>query len=397
MDHLTPSSSEKTAIVQQLIGSESLKNAPTSIALLRYLLEAHLEGRHLKEGIIDVEFFGANPTAQKGTSRVRVNMYNLRKKLDRYYETTETPDSWRLIIDKGQYDIRFVAHIHPEEEAAPPRSYQVSQAQLLAPYLFLGIALCGIGWLLWPKTQPAIWQDFLASDQETHLYIGDAFGYQGQTISGGNGWTRDFDVNSLDDYYALLEENPTLKSQTKPTHFYYSTRMAEHAAYDLGRFFQQWDRGLNIQYSTNASFSQLAAHHVIYVGRFFHQRDFVYLFNEANPYFQIQDREIQFSHHPQWPDTVFRVMAGTLDTDYTVVSRVQNAQGAAQFFFFSNHDIGVMATVGYFTQTDSLEAFAERHGLTRTEPQFTAVFKATGKERVDLKLEVVRVVGHAND
>ena len=101
------SKEKKLEILDKIVASHSIENAPTSIAVLRYLVNANIEDRPLKESIIDIEFFRGNPDTEKSNPRVRVNVYNLRKKLNRYYDLEGTNDIWRVIIDKGQYNVRF--------------------------------------------------------------------------------------------------------------------------------------------------------------------------------------------------------------------------------------------------------------------------------------------------
>ena len=102
------SEEKKLEITEHIVASNTLKNAPTSIAILRYLVQANIEDRFLKEGIIDIEFFGAKADDDKNNPRVRVNIYNLRKKLKSYYENEGTNDLWQIKIDKGQYAVRLL-------------------------------------------------------------------------------------------------------------------------------------------------------------------------------------------------------------------------------------------------------------------------------------------------
>ena len=100
--------SKKQELVLKIKYSNTLKNAPTSSALLQYLHEATLKNKELKEGVIDIEFFGNKEITEKNNPRVRVNVYNLRKKLNAYYETEGKTDSWQVVIEKGQYKISFI-------------------------------------------------------------------------------------------------------------------------------------------------------------------------------------------------------------------------------------------------------------------------------------------------
>ncbi|GAB3666114.1 hypothetical protein GCM10028791_41910 [Echinicola sediminis] len=378
------SKEKKLEITEQVVNSNTFMNAPTSIAILKYLVEANIEGRFLKEGIIDHEFFGAEPGAHKSTPRVRVNIYNLRKKLKNYYESEGGNDLWQIKLDKGQYSIRF-ERMNPKLKYLPLTNFKK-----LLPYLLTTVA---VGLLIithLPPSKPLLWEGFFDDKHSTNLFIGDAFGYGGQTISGLPGWTRDFSINSLDEYYKMLENKPELKLLTKPTDFNYSTRMAEHATHDFARLFTLMRHDFEIKYATNTSFADIKKGNTIYIGRLKEQKKFFYLFNEGNKYFKIQDNQVHFLGKGNLPDTTFIADTENTESDYALVSRIPGPNNTEQFFFFSNHDIGVMATVEYFTNPDSLKAFTEKY--LNNDIYFTAIYKAKGKERINLNLEEILVV-----
>ncbi|MFY0625010.1 MAG: winged helix-turn-helix domain-containing protein [Reichenbachiella sp.] len=378
-----PTEEKKLEIAERLILSNTFKKAPTSMALLRYLVEANIDDRFLKEGIIDIEFFGTEVDSDKNNPKVRVNIYNLRKKLDTYYKKEGANDKWQICIDKGQYSIRF------ERRKSELAQLSTDKVKYLIPYLLLFVSTVIIILHYIPKRKPSIWEPILNNGRETNLFIGDAFGFRGRTVNGSQGWTRDFTINSIEEYYAMIEEQPDLKESTYPTNFFYSTRMAENATYDLSKFFSQWDKDFNIRYATNASFDELTEENTIYVGRITNQSKFIYLFNESNPYVKIDESKILLKGHESLHDTTIVYQSSGLESDLAIVSRVTASDNTEQFFFFSNHDIGVMATAEYFTNQDSINAFCERH--IKNKRHFTAVFRAKGKDRIDLKLEKIFV------
>lgn len=375
---------QKLAIAKRITESATFKHAPTSSAILLYLVEAHIDHRHLKEGIIDLEFFNANPNEDKNNPRVRVNIYNLRKKLVRYYEEEGAKEEWQVKIDKGQYDLRF-ENIQP---ASVP--FSIAAYSHLLPYALLSVVFALFLIFQIPRSQPKVWADFFQNGHPSYLFIGDAFGYRGKTVSGQQGWTRDFQVNSLEEYYSLVDTQPVLKETTYPSDFFYSTRMAEHATHDLARFFTQWEQDFEIKYATKASFSDIKKGNTLYIGRWLNQSDFVYLLNEGNPYVEIQSLQIIVQGHPSVPDTVIQTPPKGEETDYAVVARIPGPGQTAQFLFLSNHDIGVMATVSSFTQADSLTAFTQKY--LGKHNHFVAIYQAHGKERINLKLKNLMVL-----
>lgn len=290
------SDKKKKEIIKLIIASDSLKNAPTSIALLKYLLDAHLEKRPLKEGVIDIEFYGSEVDETKNNPRVRVNIYNLRNKLEKYYADQGRRDEWQVHIEKGQYNLKF-----KKRNEKGSRRYHL---KTVTPYLIAAIAIILLLLTYWPKMAPNVWSGFFKNGHHTNLFIGDAFGYSGKTAFGNSGWTRDYSVNNLEEFYQMLEKNPDLKKKLSPTEFTYATRMAENATHDLSRFFTEWQSDFNIKYATQTSFTDIKKENTIYVGRLKDQTNFVYLFNEANPYFQLKNEALHLKGHPSLKDTV---------------------------------------------------------------------------------------------
>ncbi|WP_338237773.1 helix-turn-helix domain-containing protein [Persicobacter diffluens] len=382
------STEEKLRITERIIESKTFRNAPTSSAILRFLVQANIEDRFLKEGIIDMEFFGGKPQDTKNNPRVRVNIYNLRKKLNTYYENEGAKEEWQAIIDKGQYSLKFEKKIKEDPKTKlEKKSFRFNHWSLL----LWAVSSLVLVWYHFPAQPPKIWKAFFDNGHSTSLYIGDAFGFTGQTISGQAAWIRDFKINSLEDYYQLIKENPQLEASTNPANYTYATRMAENATHDLSRWFANWQNDFEIKYASKSRFSDIKKDNTLYVGRLKDQRNFIYLFNEGNPHFSVKQKMIDFVNHPQLPDTTFQLIQYNPETDYALVSRMPGPNKTAQFFFFSDHDIGVMATVEFFTNPDSLESFQRKY--LQGQEYFTAIFRAKGRERINLDLETLMVVG----
>ena len=119
----------------------------------------------IKESIIEWEFFGTQENSTKSNPKVRVNVYNLRKKLTHYYQEEGKKEPYRVVIDKGQYLIRF--------ERSNEKSTLRSQFNLvvLLPYLLLIVLLTA--WIVnsIPPSKPKLWEPFLSDKTKTTLFI----------------------------------------------------------------------------------------------------------------------------------------------------------------------------------------------------------------------------------
>lgn len=119
------------AIVQQvdrILDADLIKGSRSLHALLRFIVEAKLDGRddEIKETILATEVFGRRADFDSRADPVaRVHAHRLRKKLKEYYEGPGADDPWRIDIPVGSY----VPEITPsaldqsvslELEPAPP-------------------------------------------------------------------------------------------------------------------------------------------------------------------------------------------------------------------------------------------------------------------------------------
>lgn len=374
---------QKQEIVTKISHSKTLKNAPTSIALLQYLNEATLKGVDLKEDVVDIEFFGSKGNNDKRNPRVRVNVYNLRKKLTSYYENEGNEDNYVLVIDKGQYQVRFT-----KKESETSYLDKLSWKSI-TPYLFLVLVIFALVYTNKSLTKPKLWKSFLSQKATSNLFIGDHFGILGNTITEGTGWTRDFSINNVNEFYSLIDKHPELKDIIKPSNYSYTTRMGALAAQKIQQLYQLHNQKFDILYTTQTSISEIKEGNAIYAGPIKNNNQFIHFFNEANPYFKITNDTLKFTDHPQLKNTDYNLKLYAETQEYAIVSKYASIGNTEHFVFFSDHDIGVTATIEYFTNSDSLKSFNNK--FLQDYNHFTAVFKVKGQDRTntDLKLEMV--------
>lgn len=376
---------QKQEITNKIRNSKTFKNAPTSTALLDYLLAATIKDTPLKESIIEIDFFGSKEVNDKNNPRVRVNVYNLRKKIASYYEEEGKEEVWQLTIDKGQYHVRFFKK-QDSSPLAKKRNWSV-----IIPYLLLFVSLLILLVTNMIPTPPGMWQSFISTDKPTNLIIGDHFGAIGKTITGGTGWTRDFELNNINEFYDLLEKKPELKHTLKPSNYTYSTKMASLATQQFQRFFQQYHKDFIIRFSTTISISEIKEGNAIYAGPIKNGNQFTHFFNESNPNFKVSRNELRISNIPKIKDSIIHFNLGKVDEEYAIVSKYPGIDHTEHFVFFSEHDIGVSATAEYFTNKDSIQKFVKTY--LKDKKHFTALFKVKGQDRTNTDIKLIMAVG----
>ncbi|APZ45571.1 hypothetical protein BW723_04345 [Polaribacter reichenbachii] len=378
------SNQKKEEVVARITKSNTFKNAPTSIALLLYLFEATQKNTPLKESIIDIDFFGGFEISNKNNPRVRVNVYNLRKKLDAFYTDEGKNEEWILQILKGQYNTSFIQNENKKNKL------KKINWKIAFPYFGL---VCILLFLLinsLPNKSPELWKPFLENHTKTKLFIGDHFGISGKTITNKPGWTRDFNINSSEDFYTYIDKNPELKNKIKPSTYSYSTRMSALATQKFQSFFQFYKSSFDIRFSTQTSIPEIKEGNIIYVGPTKNKNLFLKFFNEGNPYCKIINDDLIISKPIYKKDSIISIKSPKIAEEYAVVSRYKSIGNTEHFVFFSQHDIGVSATVDYFLNKDSLQVFSDKY--LKGKKHFTAIFKVKGVNRTETDLKILDVI-----
>lgn len=377
------SNQEKIRITAELCKSETFAKSAVQSSLLEYLVKATLKGENLKELTIGIDFFDEELDSLKTGARVRGAVYNLRKKLNAYYENEGKNDIWRITIEKGQYAVKFEKNVI--------KSSKISSVTILKylPWSLTAILIAILVFQLKPKSDLPIWDDFINSTKTSTVYVGDYFGMIGTTITGELGWTRDFNINTMAQYYELGKNKPALHESTQPSNIYYTTPFAVYSVNSIARFTSGYNWNYNIRFSSKAVFSEIKEGNIIYLGPTKNENKFIDLFNSNNPYFKIDSVQVKFANHATLPDTVFSLTTSNDLSDLTIIARLRGSNDSEQLYFFSNHDMGITTSVEYFTNNNSLENFEYRY--LKNSDYFIAIARAVGKNRTsfDLNFEFV--------
>lgn len=167
--------------------------------------------------------------------------------------------------------------------------------------------------------------------------------------------------------------------------------MGALATQKIQELYQSHNQKFNVIYTTQTSISEIKEGNAIYVGPIKNNNPFIHFFNEANPFFKISNEILKFNKHPQLKDTDFKLKLYGETQEYAIVSKYPSIGNNDHFVFFSDHDIGVNATIELFTNPDSVQSFTAKY--LKDYEYFTAVFKVKGQDRTNTDLKVEIVVG----
>ncbi|KEO74128.1 hypothetical protein [Anditalea andensis] len=371
---------EKLESLEKVLSSKTFVRAPSSSVLLKFLVEATLNNKDLKETTISMELFGKNYADEKSDAHIRVNVYHLRKKLDKYYLEEGKDDQWRMHIKKGQYQVTF----EERKKDAPTQPKNYNKLIIASTVILLVIT----GWYVRREERVLLWQPFFSNSKQTTLFIGDFFGIMGTTVTGHHGWNRDYDINNLSDYYQFVEDHPEKKDEVTPANYPYVTGMAANGTMNISRLFHQKNKDFDIQFSSQTTAKDVSKHNSIYIGPIKNKNLFIDFFNDANPNFRIENNFLFYKNSLSGRDTLISLSIDDGSVyEHAIVSRIKGPNDTEQFIFFSDHDIGVKATTEKFSDAGWMKS--QLLPQIGNHSYFTGVFLVKGKNRTNFELELL--------
>ncbi len=377
---------EHKDVVDKILASKYFVSSPTSKALLKYLVQATSDNLDIKESVIGMHILGNRYDGEKSNARIRVSVFHLRKRLQQYYDEEGLDDPIKLVIDKGQYRVSFVEDNHHQQGIRIKMNIHVLYA-----FLFVGILF--VYWATHHRSAMPVWNQLLNNNKETVLYIGDVYGYFGKTTTGGWGWQRDYLINSEE---AFMERKNLLNlpdSIVQAANYSHVTVSEVDAVKSISHLFYRYDRDFSVRLASKVNVKDIKELNIIYAGPIKTNNRFIPLLIGSNSHFTYHNDELFITNSNGVRETLAEkyrnFLRENVPSEIAVVAHLKGTQDTQQFLFFSDHDMGVRATVDFFVNKKSLAQFQNEH-LEGIE-NFIAVFLVNGNERIDLGIKLLDV------
>lgn len=374
---------QKQYIIQKIRSSETFKKASTSNAILKYLNDATLKGEDLNENVINIDFFGRKEFEEMNNSKVRVSVYNLRKKLNDYYKSEGKKDKYYVKIKKGQYKVFFIPN---------PSRHRFRNINWKTIALYSALTICLSLLIITNITPrvPNIWKDLISKNEPTEVYVGDLFGMVGTTITGRFGVTRDYQINNHLQYLELIKAQPKLQSSLKPANFNLTPGMSLLSAQRLQLFFFERAGKINLNFLSHSLTNKIKEQNAIYFGAMNSNNNFIPFFNKANSNYKIVNKKLLTKNKQGKNKELINFNESNEFQEYALISKYKASENAVHLVFFSQNEIGVLAAIEYFTNIDSLKIFNDKY--LKDKKHFTAIIKVEGQERTATNLSIESVI-----
>jgi hypothetical protein len=358
-------SGEKAKILKDILESPEFKDSRRYRELLEYLCRETLAGTTPKELTIGTDFFHKDASFDpKEDPTVRVYLNNLRKKLDHYYLTTETPFSYKLDIPKGRYQVEFVKIDRKAPE--PPEKQRIS------PWIIAGVSLLllTVGYFLHdltrgksptPQAFNPIWEEYIRpGGRPTLILLGDFYFLYERTPDGKNrNIVRNININSPDDLKEIVKQDPGFSTRFVQCDFTFLRPSASWGLSQILPVLQNSPNGYSIKLASKFTADDLKSNNIVFLGsvktlyslrKLLAGLDIDYHFSPS--YFSIlghgSDSGKTFSP--------LGIQGGELEEDYAVAAKGPGPDGSTLMLLMGFSDSGVIEASRAVTEAGTVDS-----------------------------------------
>lgn len=369
--------------LEKIISSHCFSRTDANQRLLKYLTEATLRDENPKEYTIGLEVFN-RPAEEAGNSNIRVYIHKLRKKLESYYKEEGADDPIVFSIPSGSYTIDF----------SPKKIKKDNKKLWLAALIVLMlINFCTVIFFMTRKTPEQklarhnFWKELLTNQKPVVLVTGDYFFFSKNIPPHGSLNMRDTRINNEKQLREFIAENELLQEHYKVLDG--TTYLPRDALFSMPEIIPILKANqVNYQMLVSADFTWeiFKKHNIVYIGSMKNFKALDLLFDKLGLAFDREKDQLVYDSGEQEKriDSRFSVKN---TTDPTVVIKVPGPDGNVIHLFASNHDIGCISSIKFFTELERLESFEK--STLKGANYFVAIFKAEGIARTDISFDLL--------
>lgn len=381
--------------VEKIITSKSFGNSTTYANLLRFLTRSTANNDVPKETTIAAEIFGKKDFDPSQSTLVRVYVYNLRKKLMKFYQNEGKQEKYCLTIPKGSYAVQLIKKESNSSERAP----YFKTIFLLISGLLLASLLLNLYFSNSQKKKPIVntnglWKDLVETERPKMLVIGDLFVFsEKDTLTGISRTIRGPAINSLEDFGKFRTSKIDAQVEIEPLNYSHLILGSTHWIKKLSEIFYSIDDNYTIRTMSRFNPKQLQDYDLLVVGM--HKTLGVFKNFYANSAISYHTEKDAFYFHNQSDTIVYQPNgdADTYHTDYALMAKVPGPNANSIYIFSGIWDTGATQSFKNFTDQNLLgeieEKMKAKYGAL---PKYYEIFfKVNGIDRMELSSEILHM------
>jgi hypothetical protein len=386
-------------LTNRIVESKSFGQSSTYSNLLEYLVECTQSGDIPKETTIGLHLFGSNATEDYDSAKVRVYIFNLRKKLKKYFENEGSSEPLVLTIPKGSYKVEYIKKTSILSTSNFTKYKTVSI--VLLGLLAISMAFTVFYWRQKESVQKSyevipeskVWSQFLDDDKPILVVLGDLFVFtELNTETGVVKTVRITKINSLDAYLALKQNHNDTTIELGELTYTYLIKNTTDWIESLTKIFFSKHKDFQTRVVSRIDTRDIHDHNIIFIG----MQKTAGLFNNyfVNSNFDLADDDT-FTYQDESNNTPKQFFPkGDPDkyhTDYGFVAKYPGPNNNTIFMFGGLWDTAASQSLKNFTDPESLfqleESMASKFG--EVPNHFEILFEVSGMDRTELDTKVL--------
>lgn len=385
-------------LLRRVEESNAMGSTSTYSRLLRFLVDCTLSENIPKEQAIAEHLLGKND-AKSDSSKIRVYVFHLRKKLQQYYENEGREEPYILSIPKGAYRVQLKAR-QPVSNPPVPKfntkslTYTLLGGFILSLFVNVFLLLVNRSQASNPFQHSVFWKEFFSDEKPIQIVVGDLFIFSERDSVHGEVYNVRLPViNTLDQFetYRQLEVN-TGRDLKVMSYTHLSKGSLEWIS-SLTKIFHP-ERPFNIRSGSRIDTRDLHDYNIVFVGMqktaglfnsYFDQSVFNYDIAQTDQYQLSKDHKI-LTFEPQGdPDNKH--------ADYGFIAKYPGPNDNTIFMFAGLWDSAASESLRNFTTTSKL---AEMEAILKAKfgyipPYFELLIEVHGVDRIGFETKVLYV------
>jgi len=375
--------------LNKICNDRMFEKSPRNVRLLNFLVEQSIKEKDVSEYIVGIELFQESYNPNSNDSKVRVYMYNLRKKLKEYYINSGEEDKIIFILEKGQYNLKF--EYKNQNDGVKSNNTIVSKfkGNILKIIIFIGSILLLMFTALWAfknlfKEDVYCWNTFFESTSNICVMADQTIIYK--TVNSDRMATMNLFINNKLDFINYIEKHP--KDSVKLADYTLFSKMAPFSVKILTEWFLKHNSNFSLRLESNFEMDETRTNNLLYIGQYKTMSTSRSIFLKDSKIFKNNTGINGFVVSRGDTEIIYtsNIKSGVM-SEYALVSYVELENGKKALFFVSNNDIGVMATVNNFMDKKWLTNFYKN--LPANKKHFNALFEVKGANRTEIDCKLV--------
>jgi len=388
--------SVKRETLERILKSQTFAHSRSYQELLTYLVETSIQNKSPKEFAIATEVLhkGADFDPSHDTI-VRVYIYNLRKKLERYYEKEGNHESLCIKIPKGHYNIEFVKN---------PKQKPVQRQKPIVLYVIIALLVMLNIWMLFRLLPPGssassttsqIWSNFMQNGHAKNIVLGDHFFYlkdsndrEKRTI------LRRDDINSFRDFQTFKADNIERRNYVQLRYPLFPRNSVWPMA-DIVRMFSKTNLDFTLEYCSNVKASDFRDKDMLFIGSFHTLGAFEQTFRNSHFSYQVYPNVLTYQDDEADTLVICRETGDPAlnHIDFGLVRKIPGPNNKTIWIFSSFHETGTFGMVKLFTEQDTQKELEKnmRKELGHIPDFYEILFQASGYNRTVYATKIEKI------